>query len=236
MSKKIDGLVDDLKGIFGESFGNAQEPISNLAEAIDTSLLQEKRRPFPQGAPFQQPGREKNLPPEKKPFGKSKGRSLSKDFRERHAKAGKTVDAFRADVDAKDKELQAKKKPETRRAKAQGAHGGRSAGSSGKSHNPFKHSPNLGFGPGDPDTPDDGGSRHHDQVKCWNCNCGDIYTQGCQCVGTGATKDCPRGEVKHVKIKKRYRQKYNKMYHAWRRKKRGTNDGVTARNAERGGR
>lgn len=169
---KYNGLLGDMKAIFGSGFGESQP----LAEDVDPSLT-EKTRPFPQGAPYQA-------------------------------------------------------KPD-RAARAQGAHGGAAIGTSGKSHNPFKNSPNLGFGPGDPDQPDDGGERHHDQVKCWNCDCGDIYTQGCQCVGTGATKDCPRGEIKNVKIKRGYRQKYNKMYHAWRRKKRGTSDGVTDRNAGR---
>lgn len=110
------------------------------------------------------------------------------------------------------------------RAKQKGAAG---SGAKGQ-HYPFRNSPNLGKGPGTPPGfPRVHGSRHHDQKKCWNCDCGPIYTAGCLCKSTGADPEkCPKGRTKHVKIRKDYRDAYNKMYHAWRAKKGGA---VTAR-------
>jgi hypothetical protein len=108
-------------------------------------------------------------------------------------------------------------------AKQKGAAG---SGAKGQ-HHPFKNSPNLGKGPGTPPGfPKVRGSVVHNQKKCWNCDCGPVYTKGCICTGTGATKDCKQGAKKHVKIKKDYRSAYNKMYHAWRAQKGGA---VTAR-------
>jgi hypothetical protein len=108
-------------------------------------------------------------------------------------------------------------------AKQKGAAG---SGAKGQRY-PFKNSPNLGKGPGTPPGfKKVQGSRHHNQKKCWNCDCGPVYTKGCICTGTGATKDCKQGAKKHVKIKKDYRDAYNKMYHAWRAQKGGA---VTAR-------
>lgn len=108
--------------------------------------------------------------------------------------------------------------------------GGGSGGHPGHTdHNPFKHNANLGLGPGDPPVADDGGERHHDEQKCWHCKCGNIYSAGCICIGTGAKPDCPRGKRKHVVIDKGYRTAYNRMYHAWRDEKRGGPETVTGR-------
>lgn len=109
------------------------------------------------------------------------------------------------------------------RAKQKGAAG---SGAKGQ-HYPFRNSPNLGKGPGTPPGWSGSGPRHHNQKKCWNCDCGPVYTAGCLCKSTGADpKKCPKGQTKHVKINKSYRDAYNKMYHAWRSKKGGA---VTAR-------
>jgi len=109
------------------------------------------------------------------------------------------------------------------RAKQKGAAG---SGSRGQ-HHPFKKSPNLGKGPGTPPGfPKVYGKKNHNQAKCWNCSCGPIYTKGCICTGTGKDKSCPKGAKKKVKIRKDYRDAYNKMYHAWRAQKGGA---VTAR-------
>lgn len=90
-----------------------------------------------------------------------------------------------------------------------------SVGGGGKRHTPFKRNSELGKGPGTPP----GfrrvwGPRDHHEKKCWNCHCGNIYSDGCVCIGTGATKDCPQGHRKKVHIKKRYRHAYNKLYKA----------------------
>ena len=108
-------------------------------------------------------------------------------------------------------------------------------GSGGKSqHYPFSNSANLGKGPGTPPVPvkHPRGPVNHDKKKCWNCDCGPVYTKGCMCTGTGKTPDCPQGRKKRVKIRYDYRQAYNKMYHAWRAKKGGE---VTARIKAGGG-
>ena len=128
-------------------------------------------------------------------------------------------------------------------AKAAGSGGGRAdqkkqraaLGSGGKSqHHPFSNSSNLGKGPGTPpvSVKNPRGPRKHNKKKCWNCDCGPIYTKGCVCTGTGATKDCPQGQKKNVKIRRDYRDAYNKMYHAWRASKGGE---VTARIKAGGG-
>ncbi len=115
---------------------------------------------------------------------------------------------------------------------AGGAERGKQKGAAGSGakgqHYPFKNSPNLGKGPGTPPGfPKVQGARHHNQKKCWNCDCGPVYTAGCICKSTGADPEkCPEGRTKHVKIRKDYRDAYNKMYHAWRAKKGGA---VTAR-------
>lgn len=79
----------------------------------------------------------------------------------------------------------------------------------GQVHYPFKRSARLGPGPR---------GRKHKENVCWRCTCGDIYDDGCRCVGTGASDSCPRGKVKKIKIKQDYRSRYNKEYHAWRAK------------------
>jgi hypothetical protein len=88
-----------------------------------------------------------------------------------------------------------------------------SASKSGRRHFPFKRNANLGPGPrGD----------HHDETKCWKCKCGNVYSDGCNCVASGNGENCPdKGTTKKISYKKEYKRSYNNEYHAWRAKQGG---------------
>jgi hypothetical protein len=88
-----------------------------------------------------------------------------------------------------------------------------SASKSSRRHFPFKRNANLGPGPrGD----------HHDETKCWKCKCGNVYSDGCNCVASGNGENCPdKGTTKKISYKKEYKRSYNNEYHAWRAKQGG---------------
>lgn len=206
MSKLVESLQGQMRAIFGNSFGQTPKPIKNLTEVVETALLERNR-----GGDFAQPIKSKKfaMDHEKKTNARIK-RNMSAFFK--HADKEGERSAQRPRPDKLD--LKRDASSGSRKVVSKGASGG---GGSGQ-HNPFKHSPNLGTGPGTPP----GfhpvhGKRHHDERKCWNCKCGNVYEKGCECVGTGKTKDCPKGHVKHVQIHKDYRHAYNDMYHAWER-------------------
>jgi hypothetical protein len=96
---------------------------------------------------------------------------------------------------------------------------GKKPGAGGRSqHYPFKRSPNLGKGPR---------GEHHDETKCWKCNCPNGAYGGCECTSTGKGKNCPpAGTEKTITIKPAYKRQYNREYHKWRREQGGR---VTAR-------
>ena len=218
MSEAAKVLRAQLVGLFGESFGQVSQPIENLSEAVEDALLERRRaRKAVRVAP-----------PSKVDFGQDpKAKRYARDKnREAEDRIKKNLDAFYKYADREGEKSAARPRPSKLDTTSAGggsavarkvvSRGGTGGGN--MRHNPFKHSPNLGTGPGTPP----GfhpvhGKRHHDERKCWHCTCGNVYDRGCECVGTGATEDCPKGHTKHVQIKKAYRHAYNDMYHAWRR-------------------
>ncbi len=224
MSKLTSNLANELSDIFGSSFGNDVKSKQTLSESVEQAI-QERRDGTKQ-------------PPERRMFGKER-EAFGKKFNAKQDKnIKKNLDDFHSFANKEGEKSSGKARPSALkgRDKTPWKHAGATAqASSGKGrHNPFRKSSNLGTGPGTPPGHKGTGPRHHDQVKCWHCQCGNIYTKGCQCTGTGATKDCPKGHVKHVGIKYKYRQDYNKMYHKFRGEKRASGDGVTAKLAARG--
>ena len=222
MSKLVESLQSQMRAIFGDSFGQVTDPVTNLSEAVESALMERKggKKALARKAP--PPLMKKKSAPAMRggDFGQAdkKKAFAAKHDQDQQARIKKNMSAFFRHAD-KEADKSAKRprpeklKPDARKVVSKGAGGG-----GGGQHNPFKHSPNLGTGPGTPP----GfhpvhGKRHHDERKCWNCRCGNVYEKGCECVGTGATKDCPKGHIKHVQIHKDYRHAYNDMYHAWRR-------------------
>ena len=233
MSKQVNNLSSELRGIFGESFGSNEKP-KDLSESIDAALTERRRGLTPKGKKPQarQERLASSVPKGKAPKkGKAVNRIAAPDVKAANAK--KSMDDFHAYADKEGEKSAARPKHKPLKGRDKTPWKGSESSGSGE-HNPFKHAANLGTGPGTPPGFKGTGSRHHDQDKCWNCKCGNIYTKGCQCIGTGATKDCPKGHVKHVGIKHDYRQAYNKMYHKWRSRKKAEGDGVTSRIAKRG--
>lgn len=219
MSKLVESLQSQMRAIFGDSFGEKSEPVGNLTETIETALLERRggrkalaRKSPPQmrGGDFSSAVKNKKtaVDVEKKTQGRIK-RNMSAFFKHADKEAEKSAKRPRPEkLQGKDQQGS-----DPRKASKQSTSSG-----GGGQHNPFKHSPNLGTGPGTPPGfRQVQGKRHHDEKKCWNCRCGNVYDKGCECTGTGKTKDCPKGHVKHVQIKKDYRHAYNDMYHAWRR-------------------
>jgi hypothetical protein len=182
-TKTVNSLLIEMKAVFGQTFG--REPLSLLSEADPFAKDNKKQLQAVKAEP------------------KTKSDRNGKDVRYRNKKrSDKHMSDFYNDAEKRGTVSAARPKP----SKAQ-FHG------SGK-HYPFRRSGMLGKGPGTP--PGERkvhGAREHDEKHCWHCTCGNIYTAGCTCVGTGATKDCPRGRRKPIHIKKAYRKKYNKLYH-----------------------
>jgi len=107
-------------------------------------------------------------------------------------------------------------------------------GGGGKEHNPFKRNSNLGLGPGTPPGhPKVVGQRHHDETKCWSCNCPGGAYGGCKCTALGTGSGCPerdrdgKPKVKMVYIDRKYHNDYNKMYHEWRKRHQPRSNRVT---------
>lgn len=240
MAKTAESLRADLKSIFGESFGTAMKPVKNLSESVQQELdedwkLREKlaklRGMFPGAKKKEQVAKERESGGEEDRVKKN----LSDFYKYAHDEGEKSARRPRP------QKLGFTGGPHggsassatIKHGKGSTGGGGSSGGGGGSGkHHPFKRSPNLGVGPGTPPGfPEVRGKVHHDQKKCWHCSCGNIYSKGCICIGTGATKDCPKGHRKRVHIKHAYRQAYNDMYHAWRRKQGGQ---VTQRIADRG--
>jgi hypothetical protein len=218
MSKRSSDLLQEMQGIFGSVFGNAPEA---------TSLF-EAQRPMPSKEPSK-----KGL------LSKKKGGSLPT----RGGKTGLTLKAKRAlkagaaKQKAKDDEGEKrfqgvmkdirgemdkshKKSVEKKTNPSEPSGGGSAApkapGASSKSsrrHFPFKRNANLGPGPR---------HDHHDETKCWKCKCGNIYSDGCNCIASGNGENCPsKGTHKKISYNKSYKRDYNNEYHAWRARQGG---------------
>lgn len=190
MSKTINALLNEMKDVFGGDFGTQE---TEVVEDFSSSV--------------------------KKQFKSNKSARSGADFRrDEKARISKNLSDFHKYADKEGTKSAARPRPTKIVDKTKVNTGGSSRSSGGGTatgqHHPFKRSKNLGRGPGTPP----GfhpvhGSREHDEKKCWHCSCGNIYTKGCMCIGTGASKDCPRGRRKPIHVKKDYRKAYNKMYH-----------------------
>lgn len=212
MSKLVESLQADLRKVFGATFGEVSAPVENLSEAV-ASALTERRR----GGDFAPQVKNKKIAHD---FAREHERKTNARIKRNMAAFFKHADA-EAEKSAKrprPEKMKSDPKPDQKSGGARKVTSKSSVGGGSGRHNPFKHSPNLGTGPGTPPgfRPVQG-KRHHDERKCWNCKCGNVYDKGCECIGTGKTKDCPKGHSKHVQIHKDYRHAYNDMYHAWRR-------------------
>ena len=229
MSKASD-LLEEMKGIFGGAFGQTTSP----------SLISEAQRPMPT-----QNRSDKGLVKGKKggfaPSGrgeKSKtGTTITaKKVMKAAARAAKddpshkqkqaddekrfqgVMKDIRGEMDkSHQKSLAKKAAPSTSGGDSsavdkKGSQAS-SASKSGRRHFPFKRNANLGPGPrGD----------HHDETKCWKCKCGNVYSDGCNCVASGNGENCPdKGTTKKISYKKEYKRSYNNEYHAWRAKQGG---------------
>jgi hypothetical protein len=216
MNKTVNGLLTEMRAVFGQSFGGQ----SLLAEADPFAKDNKKQLQAVKASKSGLSARS------------GKGPRGGKDARYRDKKSAEAHDADSQDRmadfhrDADKQGMISAGRPKPKKAQFHGTGSGRyhpvsgkspgSASGSGK-HYPFKRSGMLGKGPGTPPgvTPrkTHSGARDHDEKHCWHCSCGNIYTKGCMCIGTGATKDCPKGRRKPIHINKSYRAKYNKEYH-----------------------
>jgi hypothetical protein len=235
MSNGIDNLLSDMKTIFGEFFGvdleEARRPMPRVEPSRAVSIGKKARHPLPHE-------RMKATPD----IQKIAGKAVSKEKAAELERVAKRVARERPDVDLdkilkdleKDSQAAAAKHmfdPLARRQQL-GRHphanfrtvAGMAKGN--QDNYPFKHHHNLGPGPGTP--PESGvtkprGPRNHKERGCWHCVCPNGTYSGCVCRGTGKTSECPKGEIKHVPIKKQYHRAYNRVYHAWRAKHGGKN-------------
>lgn len=241
MSVLVESVVDDLRKVFGEDFGEESTTGILLQEGVQRALEERRRGGLPPGpAMFRDRERfaQRNSGMHhKRKLARAEMRSRQKEqARQRNVGAEnpvkKRMDLLRQGKAHKpvSHHVSSGATPVKHHAPAHSvpqAEPSAPTKSQGASkHNPFKRRTNLGQGPlGD----------FHNQVKCWNCKCGNIYSKGCKCVGTGKNKDCPEGKVKKIKIDRSYRQAYNGIYHSWQSKhKNAGGQQQTAQHAERG--
>lgn len=232
MSKASD-LLEEMKGIFGGSFGRT----------TSSSLLSEAQRPMPSKEPskggllakkkggFAPSGRgeksKSGTTITAKKVMKAAARAHRDDPAHKEKQAGDekrfqdVMKDIRGEMDKSHQKSDAKKKTaapsisgggdsaQTDRKGSQAS----SASKTGRRHFPFKRNANLGPGPR---------GSHHDETKCWKCKCGNVYSDGCNCVASGSGENCPdKGTVKKISYKKEYKRGYNNEYHAWRAKQGG---------------
>ena len=221
MSKRSSDLLQEMQGIFGSVFGAATESTETIIEA---------QRPMPKHEPSK-----KGLLHKKKGGlalhgggDKKKSGVTLKAKRLLKAAAKKKGDEdekrfqgvmkdIRGEMDKSHKKSMEKKKD---RHDSEPSGGGSAtpkapsaASKSARRHFPFKRNANLGPGPR---------HDHHDETKCWKCKCGNIYSDGCNCVASGNGENCPpKGTHKKISYNKSYKRDYNNEYHAWRARQGG---------------
>lgn len=226
MSKSSD-LLNEMKGIFGGSFGQtgasliseAQRPMPSR-QASEKGLLSKKKGGMVPSGRGEKSKTGSTITKKKLMKAAAKTHKSDPKHKEKQADDEKKFQGvmkdIRGEMDKSHQKSDAKKK-------AAAPSGGSSTSSpSGKAggatkgagrHNPFKRSPNLGKGPR---------GRNHDETKCWKCKCGNVYADGCDCVASGSGEKCPdKGTEKHIKYDRGYKKKYNDDYHAWRAGKGG---------------
>ena len=201
MSNRSSELLQEMLGIFGDTFG-----------ASSTQLLDETRG----SSDSRRHSKKSSTPSERIPMKKKGGQSLSgkKDSSPNDRNIAKAKEAEKSHKKSTEKAASASApsggdSKEKTRAGSQAS----SASKSAKRHNPFKRNANLGTGPR---------GKHLDQTKCWKCKCGNVYGEGCNCVSSGSGANCPdKGTTKHITYHKDYKHAYNNEYHAWRAKQGG---------------
>lgn len=221
MSNRADELLTEMQQVFGPSFGTGEDDpfdegwagdkLKAAGKAAGRGLRRAVKRVF---------GRKKKKEKESKRDTTSK-RGTKKADHSKSKKFEKDVDKAKAKVSRKP-DLKVVKKDDgdakgpsslggggSRQEKPQQVLGKKSA----RRHFPFKRSANLGPGPR---------NRHHDETKCWNCKCGNVYREGCRCAASGKGENCPpKGTIKKISFKPGYKRAYNREYHMWRAKQGG---------------
>lgn len=202
MSRRTSDLLQEMQGIFGGGFGDSER--QSLTEADD---MLEAQRPMPRRFASDKGLLSKNKKDLPVRGGKSghPGLTLKQKRKMKAKKAGdeKTFQGVMKDIRG---EMDKSHKKSTEKSKTAKASGATSAGSSSSGHYPFKRSDNLGLGP-DKDK--------HNKSGCWKCNCGPIYSKGCDCTSSGKGKNCPpAGTEKHITYHADKHNAYNKRHHA----------------------
>lgn len=207
MSDRISDLLQEMQDVFGTGFGSSTE--------LSERKPQPKNQPSKGGLLAKKKGG--SLPTRKGKDGltlKAK-RALRKKGQEGEKRFQSAMKDIRGEMDKSHKKSLEKKKAAAEPSSSP-ASSSKSAPASGKSarrHFPFKRNANLGPGPR---------GSHHDETKCWKCKCGNIYSDGCNCVSSGNGENCPsKGTTKKISYNKSYKHDYNNQYHAWRAKQGG---------------
>lgn len=230
MSKRSSDLLQEMQGIFGSVFGAVTESTETIIEA---------QRPMPKHEPSKKGlltkkkgGLALHHGGEKKKTGttitakkvmKAAARAAKDDPKHKAKQADdekrfqSVMKDIRGEMDKSHQKSLAKKKE---RQDAEPSGGGSAtpkapgaASKSSRRHFPFKRNANLGPGPR---------HDHHDETKCWKCKCGNIYSDGCNCVASGNGENCPpKGTHKKISYNKSYKRDYNNEYHAWRARQGG---------------
>lgn len=224
MSRRASELLQEMQGIFGNRFGDstetfiseAQRPMPSKEPSKGGLLTKKKGGLIPSGR-----GEKSGTTITKKKLMKAAGKvAKDKDAKgdERFHSAMKDI---RGEMDKSHKKSLEKKSTSSDSSsgggdsKTQDRKGSQasSAAKGGRRHFPFKRNANLGPGPrGD----------HHDETKCWKCKCGNVYSDGCNCIASGNGENCPdKGTHKKISYKKSYKRSYNNEYHAWRARQGG---------------
>lgn len=250
MSRRTSDLLEEMQGIFGGSFGD--HPSMTESEDLDEGGFKQSamRRNAPSDKGRVQSKKKRGADnlrssrPRKKSKKavkraekatrlrrKSKEDSGMKSFRDDQKKADdqksstdtrkkkerEGMKSFRDDQKKADAKKSKKPASDSSGGDSRSERDTRMVGRGGKKtarrHFPFKRSANLGPGPR-------GG--HHDETKCWKCKCGNVYSDGCNCVASGKGENCPKkGTMKKISYTKDYKRKYNDEYHNWRAKQGG---------------
>jgi hypothetical protein len=228
MSRRASDLLQEMQGIFGGSFGH-----SGQRSLVESGEISEAQRPMPKSHPSPKGllSKGKDLPTRS---GKSGMTMKAKKVMKAAAAAAKNdpkhkekqandekrfqdvMRDIRGEMDKSHQKSLAKKSTAADSSKSSSSGSAKASAStakSGKRHFPFKRNANLGPGPR---------GHHHDETKCWKCKCGNIYSDGCNCVSSGSGENCPdKGTHKKISYDKGYKRDYNTQYHAWRAKQGG---------------
>lgn len=245
MNKRSSDLLNEMLGIFGESFGGIAED-----EFDEARRAMHGGRPLPKGdrgggrvsGKKQRAKEARRGKKGKKPgglLGKGENPAITKKRGEEQYKAARKQIAkevgkhgekikkregekrFKDAMDSIHKDMTKSEKASKSKSDAASAGGEGSrpekkqSGRSLAKKTPQRHFP---FKRSSDLGPGPRGSKHR-ETKCWKCKCGNVYRDGCHCVASGSGENCPKkGTVKKISYKPSYKQAYNREYHAWRAK------------------